>query len=139
MPQEFSSGIIAFRRAETIKFLLLNYPNGHWGFSKGNMEKGESSRETALREFKEETGLEIEKMFEGFKEMIEFFYRKEGRIIHKDVTFYLGEASEGKVKLTEHDNFAWLGFEDALAKLKFKNDKELLEKAKKFLDNYFHS
>ncbi len=137
MPQEFSAGFVAFKKAENIKFLLLKYPKGYWGFSHGMIEKGESSYDAAVREFKEETGLEIKKIFEGFKEISGFFYRKEGKIVHKEVTFYLGEAEEGEVKLTEHSDFGWFSFEEATEKLQFKNDKEILKKANDFLLQYF--
>lgn len=137
MPQEFSAGLIAFRKAETVKFLLLKYTKGYWSFSKGQIESGEESRTAAIREFKEETNLEPLKVFEGFKELVGLFYRKEGKIIHKDITFYLAEAKEGEIKLTEHSDYGWFTFEEAMEKLQFKNDKELLKKANDFLENYF--
>ncbi len=137
MPQEFSAGLIAFKRAETLKFLLLKYPGGYWGFPRGNVEEGENSRETAIREFKEETGLSQKKIFEGFKHRIEYFYRREGQTIHKDVVFYLAEAEEGDVKLAEHTGYGWFSFEEAMEKLKFRNNKEALEKASQFLNEYY--
>jgi len=137
MPQEFSAGIIGFKRAETLKFLLLKYPKGYWGFSHGQIEKGESSRDAAIREFKEETGLDIAKMFDGFKEIIEFFYKREGKTVHKEITFYLGESKDGEVKLTEHTDYGWFDFDEALAKLQFKNDQEILKKANEFLIAFY--
>jgi len=137
MPQEFSAGVIAFKRAETIKFLLLKYSKGYWSFSHGQIEEGENSRDTAIREFKEETGLGVAKVFDGFKEVVGIFYRKEGKIVHKDITFYLGEAEEGEVKLAEHADYGWFDFEEAMAKLQFKNDKETLKKANEFLNQYY--
>ena len=163
MPQEFSAGIVAFRGAENPKFLLLKYPKGYWGFSRGNIEPGEDSRTAAIRELKEETNLEPVKVFEGFKEIVGLFYRKECKktptattptqpatgekalaasdkpefvIVHKDITFYLAEVNDEEVKLTEHPEFGWFSFEEAMNKLQFKNDKELLKKVEEFLANY---
>jgi len=138
MPQEFSAGLIAFRKAENVKFLLLKYPKGYFSFSRGAIEQGEDSRTAAIREFKEETNLEPLKVFEGFKELVGLFYRKEGKIIHKDITFYLAEAKEGEVKLTEHSDYGWFTFEEAMEKLQFKNDKEVMKKANEFLSQYYN-
>ncbi|MBW3022806.1 NUDIX domain-containing protein [Candidatus Woesearchaeota archaeon] len=143
MPQEFSAGFIVYiKEGSEIKYLLIEYKGGYWGFSRGNIEKGEKSRDTAYRELKEETGLSDVRPLEGFKEIIEFFYRKEGQVIHKDVTFYLAEAKledKDKITLTEHYGYVWLTFEEATAKLKFKNDKEVLKKANEFLKEYYES
>ena len=57
MRKEVSAGIILFNEQEERKFLLLNYPSGHWDFVKGKMEEGETYQTTALRETKEETGI----------------------------------------------------------------------------------
>jgi len=141
MPQEFSAGVIAFlKEDEEIKYLLIKYTKGYWSFSHGQIEKGENSRDAAYRELKEETGLEDLKLFEGFKTTIGLFYRKEGKIIHKDITFYLAQAKKedkDKIKLAEHTEYCWATFDEAIAKLQFKNDKEVLAKAKDFLMNYY--
>ena len=143
MPQEFSSGVIAFIKADKeVKYLLLRYTKGYWSFSHGAIEKGENSREAAYRELGEETGLEGLKPFEGFKTTVGLFYRKEGKIVHKDITFYLAQAKsedKDKVKLSEHEEYGWFAFDEALAKLQFKNDKETLKKANEFLVGYFES
>ena len=54
--------------------------------------------------------------------------------MHKEVIFYLGEAPDEKVTISkEHKGYTWLGYEDAMAKLKFENAKLTLEKAERFL------
>ena len=58
MKEEVSAGIILFNDVDKRKFLLLNYPSKHWDFVKGKMEKSETPHETAIRETKEETGLD---------------------------------------------------------------------------------
>lgn len=42
------------------KVLLVHQNNDVWGFPKGHMEEGETEVETAIREVKEETNLDIE-------------------------------------------------------------------------------
>ena len=45
---------------EKDKVLLIQHIKGHWGFPKGHVEVGETERETAIREAKEETNLDVE-------------------------------------------------------------------------------
>jgi len=52
-------GIICYD-TDAKKYLLVHGVKSHkWGFPKGHMEKGETEEETALREFREETGIVI--------------------------------------------------------------------------------
>ena len=50
-----------------IQYLLLKHRAGHWNFPKGLIEKGEKLEQAALREVKEEAGLENLKFIKGFK------------------------------------------------------------------------
>ena len=134
MPDETSAGAVVFRKEQEIKYLLLHYGAGHWDFPKGNIEKGEQEKETVKREIQEETGIAEISFAEGFKERIRYFYRREGRLISKEVVFYLCETKEENVKIShEHIGYEWLNYEDALAKVTFKNSKEILKKANEFL------
>ncbi|MBI2129874.1 NUDIX domain-containing protein [Candidatus Woesearchaeota archaeon] len=134
MPDETSAGAVVFRKDGETKYLLLQYRAGHWDFPKGNIEKGEEEKETAAREIKEETGIAEISFAEGFKERIKYFYRREGRLISKEVVFYLIETKQKEVKISfEHIGYEWLNFADALAKVTFKNSKEILKKANEFL------
>lgn len=56
MKKEKSAGAVIINDK---KVLLLHYSSGHWDFPKGHIEKGETELETAKREVKEETGLDI--------------------------------------------------------------------------------
>jgi len=135
MPQEFSSGVVVFRNEEgNTLYLLLHYEAGHWDFVKGNVEKGESAEQTARRECEEETGIKELEFLAGFKEKIEYFYRRERETIHKQVMFLLAETKTKEVKISwEHVGFEWLPYEKALERLTYKNAKEVLEKAHSFL------
>ena len=136
MKEETSAGIILFNENEENKFLLLNYPSGHWDFVKGKMEKGETTKQTALRETKEETGILDVEFCQGFEEEIEYYFYAEGEEIHKKVIFFLGKTETTEVKISdEHNDFIWLNFEDALARTTYVNAKNLLKKSNDFLDN----
>jgi len=140
MPLEKSAGAIIFRKQKEPLFLLLLYPsaktgrNPYWDFTKGHLEKGENETEALKREVKEETGLEKIKLIPGFKETIRYFFVSEGQKIIKTVVFYLAEAESDKIEISsEHLDYKWLDYENALNLLNFKNAKEILEKANLFL------
>ena len=58
MKEAISAGIILFNENDDVRrYLLLNYPNGHWDFIKGGIEDGETPHETSIRETEEETGI----------------------------------------------------------------------------------
>lgn len=131
MLREKSCGVVVFCDNE---YLLLHYPSRHWDFPKGHVEKGEKEEETAIREAKEETGLDV-RILPGFREKISYFYKKEG-LVGKDVIFFLAEAENKEVKLSaEHQGFKWLPFEEAKKQLTFENARKVLEKANEFLRN----
>jgi len=136
MPQEKSCGAVVFKKQKdtSVKYLLLHYGAGHWDFPKGKQEKNEKEEQTALREIKEETGIEDVEILDGFHEAIKYFYKKDGETVYKEVTFFLAQSPREDVKLSsEHIGYAWVGYEHAYKKLTFNNSKELLEKANKFL------
>jgi len=133
MAFEFSCGGIIFKDK---KFLLLKYGWGHWGFVKGKIEKGEKLEETFFREAEEEAGLKRENLqiLEGFKEKINYFYKKEGETIYKEVIYLIAESNTFDVKLSyEHTDFAWLEYEDAIERITYENDRRVLKKACEFL------
>ncbi len=47
-----------------------------------------------LREVREETGLVDIVPVAGFKKVIEYYYKRDGRTVHKEVTFFLAESKE---------------------------------------------
>ena len=134
--REKSCGAVVFiKKEDQILYLLLNYAARHWDFVKGNVEQGESEKQTVTRELKEETGIVATQPFEGFRERIQYFYRRRGETIQKEVVFYLIQVDTEKVELSfEHVGFAWLDYQHALEKLTFKNAKDVLQKAHAFLE-----
>lgn len=134
MLREKSCGAVVFLKNTEVKYLLLHYEAGHWDFVKGNVEPKESEKDTVTRELQEETGIADAQFIEGFKEKIEYFYRRQGATIHKEVIFFLIETHTKKVKLSyEHVGYTWLDYQSAMKRLTFKNAKDVLQKAHELL------
>src|SRR5439155_8340311 len=101
--EERSAGAVVFHAGPEarMKYLLLRYPAGHWDFPKGNIEKGEREIDTVVREIWEETGLERISEVQGFRREIEYFYRRDGKLIHKSVVFRLMKAEDDSVRISD--------------------------------------
>jgi bis(5'-nucleosidyl)-tetraphosphatase len=138
---ETSSGAILFYiNKQTIVFLLLHYSRGHWDFPKGNKEKGESDIDTALREITEETGIIDVTFLEGFKKEIFYKYKRNNHLISKKVVYFLAKSNSTDVVLSsEHLDFVWESYEDALRRITYKNSKEIFTEGYNFLINFFKS
>jgi len=137
MLHEKSCGAVVFFKSIQTKYLLLQYEAGHWDFVKGNVELNESEVETVLRELREETGILATQVIGGFREPIQYFYRRQGETIQKEVVFYLIQANTERVELSfEHVGSEWLDYQHALERLTFKNAREVLQKAHDFLEKH---
>ena len=141
MINETSSGAILFYiNKQTIVFLLLHYSGGHWDFPKGNQEKGESDMDTALREITEETGIIDVTFLEGFKKEVFYKYKRNNHLISKKVVYFLAKSNSPDVVLSsEHLEFVWESYEDALRRITYKNSKEILTEGYNFLINFLKS
>lgn len=96
---ENSAGVIPFRRdpERGIRLYLVLHsatvrnPRAKWEFPKGGMEAEETTRDTAGREFREETGLLDWSFRDGFERSLTYTYVRRGRKVLKTVTYYLVE------------------------------------------------
>lgn len=126
-----AAGFILFcGEGDRRKYLLLKNALFHeWGFPKGHLESGENLIEGALRELKEETGLERVTP-RGFQEALS--YPVEGRM--KEVTYYLASVDqEGEISLSsEHEEYRWVTWEEVLELIPHSNLKSLFQRAKDF-------
>lgn len=135
--EERSAGAVVFRLASgSPVYLLLKYPAGHWDLPKGNIEKGEEPIQTMAREVREESGIIDLQVFPGFERKIEYFYRREGRKVHKTVVFFLAETHTEKVTISfEHQDYGWFELDKALRTVTYPNARRLLREAESFVGN----
>lgn len=113
---------------ENNKVLLVYEKNGNfWGFPKGHMEKGENEIETALREVKEEVGLDVEIIDKEKRYLLNYIIRDE---IDKTTVLYLAIPKNKEIVMQESEieKVKWCDFEEALETLTFDNSKEVFKK-----------
>ena len=121
-------GEIFYRNKQNTKVLLVKNSNGrYWSFPKGHIENDENEQETALREIKEETGLDVT-LAKGFREISE--YCPFGKI-RKRVVFFLAQAFTDSVKIQEEeiDSYIWVDLQQARKLCTYDNDLRIIEKA----------
>lgn len=130
---EHSCGAVVFRNIkDELRFLLIkNNRSSHWGFPKGHMEKGETPKQTAVREVLEETGVHIS-IIDGFSS--ESKYRI-GSKVEKRVEVFLASTQDTQtvIQKEEIEDYIWLRYPEALEMLKFENDKEILTEVYEFM------
>ncbi len=100
-----------------------------WGLPKGALSTGETAEQAAVREVREETGLDAEVV--SLLDSIEYFFRAGDVLIQKTVDFYLMRHLGGVMQpqLSEVDDVAWISLDAALEKASFDSERKLLEQA----------
>lgn len=99
MIEERSYGIILkLKGSDPARFLVLKQTDGHWSFPKGHKEEGETNKTAALRELKEETG--IDDVTLASKESItepSYTFERNGNMVHKTNEYFFGETETENV------------------------------------------
>ena len=142
---ELSAGGVVFKKEGADIYILLIVTLGNrgknarerYGFPKGwTGDHGkESLEETALREVREEGGVDAN-ILEDLGS-IHYFFSWEGRHISKTVHYYLMEYVSGSIE--DHDDevvrVEWVLREDVPSKLVHKTEREVFARANKFIND----
>ena len=131
---EVSAGGVVYRRTDggvEMALAARRTRRGElvWGLAKGAIEPEESDEEAAVREVREETGLEAE--VESDLGDIRYFYVWEGVRVRKRVHFFLMRATGGDV--ADHDNemedVRWFPMRAARKRAAYRGEREVIERA----------
>lgn len=134
MKREFSAGGIVFNKSGQVLLVkagsLRDRSKKHWKFPKGYIVGEESSKEAAIREVEEETGIQAE-IVEKVGDSKYIYPNKDGEKIFKAVIYFLMKEVGGNLKPQkgEIEEVGWFEPDEALTMLSFSADKKLLEKA----------
>ena len=132
--REVSAGGVIYRRSADDFEIALIHTRNRWGLPKGHIEEGERVEAAALREVREETGLEgklIRKLGD-----IRYSYRDKSKEhnpirIYKRVHFFLLRYVKGDVR--DHDQEAddarWFPIGEAIKQLKFATERKMVHRA----------
>jgi 8-oxo-dGTP pyrophosphatase MutT (NUDIX family) len=136
--REFSAGGVLVKRIKGRPHLAAIRPQGKkpgtWVLPKGNIDPGESPAETAIREIREETGVEgriVEKLGD-----VKYVYTWDGERIFKVVSFFLVQAGRGRLGEIEEAmrievaEAKWIPLEDAPRLLAYGGEREMAAKAR---------
>jgi 8-oxo-dGTP diphosphatase len=138
--KRISSGGVIYRRGtgEGIEVAIVAVRDRRsWCLPKGIINKGEDAPTAALREVREETGLSG-RIIDEIGRISYWYYLKEEMIrIHKTVHYYLLKYIDGSTDDHDHevDEAKWFPIDEALKKMSYKSERDIVLKAKEMLGN----
>ena len=141
MRREFSAGGVLVRSIRGRAHVAAIRPQGRqgiWALPKGKIDPGESAAEAAVREVREETGVEgdlVEKLGDVRYVYTATWEGAKGERIFKVVSFFLLRAGRGKIDeiddamRIEVDEARWLPLDEAARLLTHKGERQMVAKA----------
>ena len=130
--RETSAGGVVYRvDAGAPLFLLIRDSYANWGFPKGHLETGERAEDAALREVREETGID-ELALRGAIDTIDWYFRFRGRLIHKVCHFFLMETTQADTAPQRAEGITacrWVAYGEATESISYGNARLVLHHA----------
>ena len=134
--RETSAGGVVYRLQDgSALFLLIKDSYQNWGFPKGHLETGERAEDAALREVREETGID-DLALRGRIETIDWYFRFRGQLIHKVCHFYLMETNQATTNPQHAEGITacrWVSYEDARSAISYANARKVLGRANEMI------
>lgn len=135
MKTEISCGAVVFTKEEgAIKYIIIESKEGIFGFPKGHIEAGETETETAIREIKEETNLDVN-IIDGFKAYDNYLFTRKDKTIDKKNVYFLAEFEKQTPipQEAELKSITLMDFNTAMASFQFEGVIRILKEANDFL------
>lgn len=133
-------GVIVFIKENPNKFLILERAKtkNDWTFPKGHTEEGESPKETALRELKEETGIAEIELLDTLLLHEEYEIIRHGEKKLKINDYFIGFVDKDNVEIEKEEiqSYKWVTYEEALNLFMYERRKQVLKQAQKYLEEY---
>jgi 8-oxo-dGTP pyrophosphatase MutT (NUDIX family) len=130
---EVSAGGVVVRRGPDGWEVCLIRVGTAWSLPKGNLDRGETPEQAALREISEETGLPRDRLvLRGELPASEYMYRRQGRLVSKIVHHYLVEAPADaplRPDPREVDEAEWVPLAEAASRVSYKDLRAALQEA----------
>ena len=133
---ELSCGAVLYTIINNeIYFVIIKSIKNICGFPKGHQEDNETCKQTALREIKEEVG--IDAIIDDVQIIFEDDYYIEGKV-HRKIIYFIAHYYNQEIKLqkSELKDAYLLKYDDALNKLNFRSSKNILKKAYKYINGH---
>ena len=101
-----------------------------WSLPKGHIEAGESPEQAAIREVREETGIESE--IQKSLGVIDFWFMAGGKRIHKTVHHFVFKEKGGRIspQVSEVDDVRWFPLDEIVERLAYPDEKKLIARSK---------
>ena len=135
--KEISAGAVLYTvRQNEILYLLIRDFHGNYGFPKGHLEEGETLKEAAEREIREEVGLDVETDTD-FREDL-YYIMPNG--IEKQAVYFIGRFADQNYRKQEEevDEILLLPYEEAYRTITFDNMREVLAKGDRYIREDHH-
>jgi DNA polymerase len=124
-----SSGGVILDAADRV-LVLKHADEDVWYLPKGTRERGESLRATALREIREETGLEVRLLTQIRTVEFTYYWPPHDTNYRRAVTYFLARRVRGRVRLEpEFEGFRWASADQAVRLLHWEQDRDVVRRA----------
>lgn len=137
MSTEVASGAVVYQQKDgrPAYLLLQSATSDFWGFPKGHVEGNETLAETAKREIREETQLDVQ-VDTAFKSYTEYPMAN-GNL--KQVTLFVSEVPSGVAVTRQKEEISavgWFDYATARQRLTYDNLKKMLDQANDYIEQH---